>query len=418
MMQGHLNYKFCNFEEFPMEKSVDSTNAFSLHNARLLRPGVGVALGSLSVRDGRVEDSTSTEVEESSLDAGGRLLTPGLIDMHAHGVHTHCYENGPDELLSASAILTRYGVTGVMATVVPRIDEGYLALLSALASALPNASGASILGIHLEGPFVAYSGAACKTSPGDVKMLDDLLDACEQQARVMTLSPEVPDVIPVIERCLERGVVPFISHTRASVEQCLAAMDAGARHAGHFYDVFPVPEETDPGVRPVGAVETVLGDARGSCDFICDGIHVHPMAIRAAVAAKGWQGVSLITDASFGAGLAAGEYDTPWGYPVRIEPGGAPRIASVGHPMNGGLAGSALTMDVGMRNLSEWLNLPVEQVWAMGTRNPATVLGLDGKGILEPGADADLVLWDEADGELRAHKTWVAGKCVYDADMA
>ena len=134
------------------------------------------------------------------------------------------------------------------------------------------------------------------------------------------------------------------------VEQTEAAIEAGARHATHFYDVFPVPEETDAGVRPVGAVEAILADSRVSVDFICDGVHVHPAAIRAAVAAKGWEKVMLITDSNIGAGLPPGEHDTPWGYRVRVAPGDAAR-----HATKGFLAGSALTMDVGMKNLLRWL---------------------------------------------------------------
>ncbi|MBI2497232.1 MAG: N-acetylglucosamine-6-phosphate deacetylase, partial [Opitutae bacterium] len=120
----------------------------------------------------------------------------------------------------------------------------------------------------------------------------------------------------------------FITHTRASVAQTEAAIDAGAVHATHFYDVFYPPTETDPGVRPVGAVETILADPRASVDFIADGIHVHPTAIRAALAAKTFAGVTLITDSNIGAGLPAGVYDTPWGYQVRVSPEEAARHAT------------------------------------------------------------------------------------------
>jgi N-acetylglucosamine-6-phosphate deacetylase len=231
----------------------------------------------------------------------------------------------------------------------------------------------------------------------------------------MSIAPEVPNIIPVIERLVEAGVTPFITHTRANVEETVAAIQAGARHATHFYDVFAVPEETDPGVRPVGAVEAILGDPRGTCDFICDGIHVHPMAIRAAVAAKGWQGVSLITDASFGAGLGPGRYETPWGYPVEVKPGNAPRISEPEHPMHGALAGSALTMDQGVNNLLQWIDLPPEKVWAMATCNPARVIGATRKGRLQAGMDADLVLWREEAGVFRPARTWVGGRMVYEA---
>jgi len=214
---------------------------------------------------------------------------------------------------------------------------------------------------------------------------------------------------------MEHRVVPFITHTRASVEQTEAAIDAGARHATHFYDVFHVPEETDPGVRPVGAVETILADPRCTADFVCDGVHVHPMAIKCTLAAKGYEGAILITDSNIGAGLPEGIYRTPLGYEVKVVPGNGARILDPTHPFNGALAGSSLTMDVGMANLMSWLDMPAEQIWAMGTSNPARILDLPDKGVMRPGADADLVLWDQSDGQLRARQTWLAGRCVHKA---
>jgi len=255
---------------------------------------------------------------------------------------------------------------------------------------------------------MAIGGAACPTLPGDVELLERLLAVCRNRVAVMSLSPDAPNIVPVIQRLRARKIPVFITHTRASVEQTEAALAAGASHATHFYDVFYAPAETDPGVRPVGVVETVLASPSTTVDFIADGVHVHPMAIRAAVAAKTYAGVVLITDSNIGAGLPAGVYDTPWGYPVRVSPETAAR-----HATKNTLAGSALTMDRGMANLLRWLDLPPEQVWAMGTLNPARVLGLDRKGRLEPGADADLVLWDN---DLRPAHTWVAGKSSYEKE--
>ena len=179
----------------------------------------------------------------------------------------------------------------------------------------------------------------------------------------MSISPDTENILPVIEWLKERDVAVFLTHTRASVEETEAAIEAGARHATHFYDVFYPPAEQDPGVRPVGAVEAVLADPRTTVDFIADGIHVHPTAIRAALAARGVESVSLITDSNVGAGLPPDVYDTPNGFRVRIEEGGAPR-----HETMGVLAGSALTMNRGMENLLGWIDLPPEQVWAMGNR--------------------------------------------------
>jgi N-acetylglucosamine-6-phosphate deacetylase len=253
---------------------------------------------------------------------------------------------------------------------------------------------------------MAVGGAACPTLPGDLALLEKILAACAGRLAVMSVSPDTPNILPVIRRLRAENVTVFLTHTRAKVEETEAALDAGAVHATHFYDVFYAPAETEPGARPVGAVEAILADPRASVDFIADGVHVHPTAIRAAVAAKTWAGVILITDSNVGAGLPPGVYDTPWGYRVKVSPGDAAR-----HETKNFLAGSALTMDRGMANLLQWLKLPPAQVWAMGTLNPARLLGLGRKGRLEVGADADLVLWEE---NLTAARTWVAGHSVYE----
>jgi N-acetylglucosamine-6-phosphate deacetylase len=165
-------------------------------------------------------------------------------------------------------------------------------------------------------------------------------------------------------------------------------------------------------VRPAGVVEAILADPRCSVDFVADGVHVSCAVIRAALAAKGFRNVTLTTDSNTGAGLPSGIYETPVG---AIKTGDAARLHRPGRPGDGVLAGSTLTMDRGMTNLLAWLDLPEEQVWAMGTRNPARLLGLNSKGTIGIGADADLVLWDQTPGGLRAARTWVGGRCVHDS---
>ncbi|MBE0542548.1 MAG: amidohydrolase family protein [Verrucomicrobia bacterium] len=381
-------------------------------NVRIVEPGRRIYPGQLLIREGRIAsmDQSNSVVTTGAtrIDGQNGLLTPGLIDVHTHGFMQFIYESGPEALLSAARELGRFGVTCALPTIVPRVEVAFLRKLELIADATPSVRGVRIPGLHLEGPFVAIAGAACATVDGDLGLLEELLAAGRGRVSVMSVSPETPNVLPVIKRLRERGIKVFLTHTRATVEQTQAALDAGATHATHFYDVFPVPPETEPGVRPVGVVETMLADRRATVDFIADGVHVHPMAIRAAVAAKGYEGVILITDSNIGAGLPPGEYDTPWGYRVRVREGDAAR-----HAEKNFLAGSALTMDRGIANLLRWLDLPAEQVWAMGTSNPARLLELNNQGTLKVGAPADLVLWSE---DLHPVRTWIGGECVYARD--
>jgi N-acetylglucosamine-6-phosphate deacetylase len=392
-----------------MDSQPEVRSAVVIDDALLLSPESGFVRGRVVAEAGIIRAAgPGAEIPAGAevVAGAGRRLTPGLVDLHVHGVEHFLFEEGPEELLGAARCFARYGTTTVLPGLVPRSGPEMLNRIAAVAGALERAEGVNLPGLHLEGPFLALSGAGCDTVPGDVGLLEELLAAGAGRVRVMSISPDTPHILPVIERLMERGVVPFVTHTAASLEQARAALAAGARHATHFYDAFPLPPERDPGVRPPGVVELYLADPRATVDFIADGCHVDPLVIQLAVQAKGSEGVACITDGVIGAGLPPGEYPTPWGHRVRVAPGQGARIADPGHPQEGGLSGSALTMNVGIANLLQWLDLPAEQVWALGTANPARIAGLEGVGTLAVGARADLVLWNE---DLTPAAVWVAG---------
>lgn len=385
-------------------------------NIKAIQPGQGQIAESILIEDGKITglnpENTDSSVETH--DGHGCLLTPGMIDVHTHGVGKSLYEKGLDAWRTAAELLKEHGTTTVIPTIVPNPDsENFLKDLESWADACGKVETVNFPGLHIEGPFVAMAGAACVLRDGDVALLDEMLSACKGKIAVMSLAPDVPGIVPVIERLVEAGVVPFITHTQATVEQTEAAIEAGARHATHFYDVFYAPEPTDGGARPVGCVEAMLADPRCTVDFICDGVHVHPTAVKAAIAAKGWQNVILITDSNIGAGFPEGQYDTPWGYPVYVKPGAGARIIKPGDEKHGKLSGSALTMDRGLNNLIKWLNMPFEQILAMATLNPAKLMNMPSKGKIDIGADADLLIWQKENGNIQPVQTWTMGKCVW-----
>lgn len=391
-------------------------SATLITNVRIVYPGERIAPGALLLDAGRVAaiDPAPAAIPADAVrvDGGGRLLTPGLIDLHNHGNGHHIYESSPESLLAGVAALPRFGTTGLLPTLYRVMNRPSLAHLEKLSQTLDKVRGVAVPGWHLEGPFLKLPGAGADTVPGDLGLLRELLAATGGRTRAMSISPDTPGIFPVIEHLVAAGIVPFITHTRASTEETERAIELGARHATHFYDVFPVPEVIEPGVRPCGAVEALLADPRCTVDFICDGVHVPTVAIRAALAAKGWSGVILITDSSIGAGLPDGVYPSTFGYHVKVTANDAARIHDPANPNHGSLACSSLTMNRGIANLHRWLKLPAEQIWAMGTLNPARVMGLTQKGRIAPGADADLVLWDD---NFNAVRTWVAGEQVFSA---
>lgn len=394
--------------------------SFCIDDARVVVPGQEVVRGGLRVTDGRIAafgPAVRAAAGEARIAAGGALLTPGLIDVHTHGLHHVRYDAGPADLRQGAASLGAYGCTCAYPTLIGKADKAFLELLSETCAGLDGAdgpNGACMPGLHLEGPFLAFTGAGCTLVPGDVGMLREILAAGQGRIATMSISPDAENILPVIEVLVAAGIRVFITHTGATLAQTQKAIDAGARHATHFYDVFYPQPETDLGVRPVACVEAILADRRVTVDIITDGVHVDPTAVRMSLYAKGWENLMMITDSNVGAGLPPGEYDTPWGFRIYAHPAKAARIIG-DHPFAGALAGSALTSNVGMANLLSWFGDELEEarIWAMGTSNPARLMGLENKGAIRVGADADLVLWQQE--SLIPRLTWVGGRCIYDS---
>ncbi|NLG50946.1 MAG: amidohydrolase family protein [Chloroflexi bacterium] len=347
---------------------------------------------------------------EEVFDAEGRYLAPGYVDLHIHGTGHYLIDNGPDDLAALCRLLPRYGVTSFMPTVCPLPPGEDAALVASLASV--RSEGTQILGLHLEGPFLTLTGALPPEAIGsaDPERVRALIAAAQPRRPVFSVAPDFPGLAELLPLMAANDTPVFMTHTAANVRQTQAAIEGGVRHATHFYDVYPVPPETDPGVRPCGAVEAVLADPRVTVDFILDGVHVDPVAVQMALACKGPGGVCLITDANVGAGLAPGRYGFG-AEEVEFACEGGPARLTERSRQPGTLAGSGLTLDRAVRNAVDLLGVSVPQAVRMASANPARVLGLERvKGQVRPGYDADLILLDAG---LRVLRTWVRGQSVY-----
>ena len=271
--------------------------------------------------------------------------------------------------------------------------------LANLLQSQPQENGAFPLGVHMEGPYLnsAYSGAQpveWLRNPDPVEYRRWLKTGI---VRSVTLAPELPGALEFIREGVGQGVLFSAGHTAATYEQMQAAIEAGLRLVTHTFNGMPGLHHRSPGV--LGAAFT---DERIYCEIIADGIHVHPAVIRLLVAAKGVERVILVTDAMRAAGLANGDYDLG-GQMIDVQSGVARTPA-------GGLAGSTLTLNRAVTNMMELVGLTLNQAVAMATTTPAAALGLTGrKGVIRPGADADLILIDD---QFNLKSVLVAGKRI------
>jgi len=349
---------------------------------------------------------------EKVIDAQGGYLAAGYIDLHIHGLQRSIIDNGPEDLAEICGLLPQYGVTGFLPSVTPKPKGKDAAFLASLAKV--KSKGAQILGFHLEGPFLTLTGALRPEAIGkaDSDRVRALIEAAKPYRAIFSIAPDFEGISELIGIMAANHTPVFMTHTKANVKQTQAAIEAGVLHATHFYDVFPSPEESDAGVRPCGVVEAVLAEPRVSVDFILDGEHVEPVAVKMALQCKGAGGVCLITDSNIGAGLAPGRYSGFGDEEIEFSYAGGPARLTENSHFPGALAGSGLTMDRVVRNAIKMLGVDLPQAVRMVSANPARVLGLDGnKGQIKEGYDADMVLLDES---LAVMRTWIGGECCFE----
>ncbi|NWG16963.1 MAG: N-acetylglucosamine-6-phosphate deacetylase [Chloroflexi bacterium] len=336
------------------------------------------------------------------LDAGGLILLPGFIDVHVHGAAGFdTMDASPDGLRCMAQFYARHGVTGFLATTWADTHERILAALKIVAVAQgQQPDGATILGAHLEGPYLNPGKCGAQKVEcirrADSREARTLLDL--DIIRLLSLAPEYAENHWLITECVRRGVTVSAAHTGATYEQIVDAAQLGLTHATHTFNAMTGFNHREPGV--AGAVMT-LPQIR--CELIADNVHVHPAAMWVLARAKGMDGVVLITDAVRCAGMPVGEC-TLDERSVMVKDG-AVRLP------DGTLAGSILTMDTALRNYMQATAEPLERAWRACSWNAARAIHLaDRKGSLEVGKDADMVLVDEA---VHVYLTMAEGRVVY-----
>jgi N-acetylglucosamine-6-phosphate deacetylase len=351
--------------------------------------GATVVLPTGVVRDGRVViDGTkiagSVPADAQVTDVSNHWLVPGFVDIHNHGGGGASFSGSAEDVLTAINTHRTHGTTTLLASTVTD-DMDVLVKQAGLLSEL--AEQGDVAGIHFEGPFIS----PCRKGAHSEELLRDpdpaevrkLLDAARGRAKMVTLATELRGGIDSVRLLAEHGVIAAIGHTDATYEQTVAAIDAGATVATHLFNAMP-----QIGHRAPGPITALLEDDRVTVELIDDGTHLHPAALQLAFRHAGAGRVAFITDAMDAAGFGDGRYVLG---PLEVEVSeGVARLVQ-----GGSIAGSTLTLDRAFKRAVTVDRLPVEDVVAAISANPARLLGMDDRiGSLEPGKDADLVLLD------------------------
>lgn len=365
--------------------------------------------GGIVIKDGTIEqvytEGNRPQTEDEILDGKGMYAIPGLIDLHFHGCKGDDFCDGSrDAIVRIAEYEASVGVTAIaLATMTLPVEEleQILRVAAEYKKGPHSKKEADFVGINMEGPFIspAKKGAQDERNiiPCDVKVCERFLKASEGLVKFMGIAPEESEnAVAFIEEVKDKVNVS-LAHTNADYDTAMAAFNAGADHAVHLYNAMPAFTHRAPGV--IGAV---YDSKHVMAEIICDGVHIHPAAVRATFEMMGEDRMILISDSMRAAGMPNGSY-TLGGLDVNVV-GNRATLAS-----DGAIAGSVTNLMDCMKTAVKTMNIPLETAVACATINPAKSLGIDAEyGSIRAGKKAHIVLMDQElnvqqvikDGEL------------------
>jgi N-acetylglucosamine-6-phosphate deacetylase len=375
--------------------------------------------GDLVLENGRIRDVVppgSPRPEGARrIDARGLVAVPGFIDLHVHGGAGSDFMDATEDAFRVSGEFhAAGGTTAYLPTTATEAPEAVLACIDAAARAREQRlGGVRILGVHVEGPYLAPAKHGCH-DPGFVRPPS----AGENRAfldragiiRRITLAPELPGAMDFIRDCARAGIVPSGGHSEATLDLTLEALDAGMSMITHLYSAMSTIVKRGP-FRVPGMLEACLLDDRLATELIADLKHVNRDLLRLAMKSKAERSVCFVTDAMRGAGMPDGTYTfgSARGTKAVVENGVARNLE------NTGFASSTVRMIDLVRNAVESVGLDLESAVRRASLVPAAIAGVAHRfGTLEPGKEADLVLLSEKP-RLEVRLTLVGGEVIHDA---
>jgi len=380
-----------------------------LKNARLIFPD-GIRDGlEVVVHEGKIDAIRPPALTRGKdvVDLAGNYLAPGFIDLHVHGARGHDTMEGSAEAFRAICDFhASGGTTSLLLTTAAAPIASLVELLKAARNFRPSIS--AIAGVHVEGPFISKAKCGAQRpefiqnpSPAAVQRLLEHADVIKH----VTIAPELPGALDAIENFHTHGITVSGGHSNAWDEEARAGFEHGMRSVTHTFNCMSSARHR--GVYRVGGLlEFALSERQISCELIADGHHVSPTLMKMLYRAKGPGGICLVTDATAGAGLPDGSQFSLFGNDCMVE-GGVCLLSD-----HSALAGGASRMIDLVRNMVHDVAVPMHEAVAMVTQNPARALGLEAKGRLRVGADADLVILSP---DLEILRTFAAGEQIWPA---
>jgi N-acetylglucosamine-6-phosphate deacetylase len=332
---------------------------------------------------------------------GGNYLAPGFVDVHVHGGDGRdTMEGSPEAFHTICDFHASGGTTSLLLTTATAPIDKLVEVLKAVRDY--RSSIRAILGVHVEGPFIskAKRGAQraefiCEPAPESVARLLEFADVIKR----VTLAPEIPGALDLIDQLRTRGISVSGGHSDAWGEDARAAFQHGMRSVTHTFNCMSSARKRGP-YRVAGLLEYALGEPQISCELIADGHHVSTTLMKMLYCAKGPAGICLVTDATAGAGLADGSRFSLYGVECVV-------IAGVGMLTDQlVMAGSISRMIDLVRTMVRDVDVPLHEAITMATANPARAVGLETKGRFAVGADADFAVLSR---DLRVLRTFAAG---------
>ncbi|MFD0679484.1 MULTISPECIES: N-acetylglucosamine-6-phosphate deacetylase [unclassified Paenibacillus] len=357
------------------------------------------------IRNGMIE---KVESGHSSFPAGDyelvdgkdHVLIPGMIDVHIHGANGFDMMDGSEaSIQEVSRACAATGCTSFLVTSVSSTIEDLLAMIRSVKRVIGREVGARIAGIHLEGPYLNKARKGMQNEKflrhPDIKEMKEIFEEADGLIKMVTIAPELPGGMELISFLKEQEVIISVAHSDATYSEAKQAFAAGASHVTHCFNGMRPIHHREPGI-----VVAAFEEEHVSLQAIVDGIHLHPAIIRMMHRLKGPDGIVLITDALQAMGLGDGNY-VFGGHHVRVSNG-------VARLDDGTLASSTVTMNEALR-LTVETGISLKDATQMAATTPARILGLDTRGRILTGFDADLVLLDE---HFKVQWTMIKGQII------